>query len=91
MLARKIEREPMPFPLGQATWHDIISQMQLPPQHVKIVACVLQDLSDQQIADELGLARPTIRTYLGRIYRKANVRTKTQLVLRILAMSQKPE
>jgi DNA-binding NarL/FixJ family response regulator len=89
MLARKsAPKEPMPFPLDQLTWRQIIRQMQLPPQHEKIVASVLQDMSDQQIADDMGLAVPTVRTYLGRIYKRAAVRSRMQLVLRIMAMLQ---
>ena len=42
---------------------------------------------DKQIARELGLAAPTVRTYLGRVFERASVEDRMQLVHRVYAIA----
>ncbi len=81
-------RKPLPFPLDQRMWTAVIRRMKLPPQQAKIVAKILRDMSDEQIAEDLGIKESTIRTYLGRIFDRHEVQNRNQLVLRILALTQ---
>jgi DNA-binding CsgD family transcriptional regulator len=89
MLSNRLPDDRTPFPLSPNTWHQVAKQMNLPPQHKRVVACILRDMTDQQIADHLELAVPTIRTYLKRIYERAGTPNRLRLVLHIMKISQK--
>ena len=79
---------PMPFPLDSTTWREVVGEMQLPRQQAKVLELVLQGMQDQQIAAAMKIGVPTVRTYLGRIFTRAGVRDRLELVLRILALTQ---
>ena len=44
--------------------------MLLTGQESKVIKLVVQNRTNQQIADDLGIARETVKTYKNRIYRK---------------------
>lgn len=47
----------------------------------------MQSKSDKEIAGELRLAFPTVRTYLNRVFSRAGVEDRMQLVHRIYAIA----
>jgi DNA-binding CsgD family transcriptional regulator len=49
------------------------------------VELILQDKKDKQIAAILGLKRPTVRTYLNRIFIHEGVTDRVELVLSLFA------
>lgn len=77
-----------PLPLAQSTWRRIAKSLGLSPQQKRIVELILRGRQDKEIADQLGLAVPTIRTYLKRIFDRVGVTDRLTLVLRIFALSQ---
>lgn len=44
-----------------------------------------QGRRNEEIAAELGLSRRTVEWHLSKVYRKLNVRSRTELVVRIAA------
>ncbi|MCC7390184.1 MAG: helix-turn-helix transcriptional regulator [Phycisphaerales bacterium] len=62
-------------------------ELGLAPQQERIVRLLMQAKADKQIARELGLAQPTVRTYLGRIFERASVEDRMQLVHRVYAIA----
>ena len=46
----------------------------------QILELVTDGLSNQEIAEKLNLAQPTIKNYLSRIFDKLNVRSRTQAI-----------
>ncbi|QDV90581.1 Bacterial regulatory protein, luxR family [Phycisphaerae bacterium RAS2] len=74
--------------LNTDTWALVIRTLQLSPQQVKVTSQVLRGLCDKQIASELGIKEPTVRTHLRRIFRRNGLRDRGELILRIFAIAQ---
>lgn len=49
-------------------------------RETEIVELLVDDLTDKEIARELGITHRTVRTHLERIYRKQRVRSRTGAV-----------
>jgi len=52
---------------------------------------VLQGKQDKEIAAALGLRRPTVRTYLGRIFQRVRVEDRLNLVISVFTICLSPE
>jgi len=76
------------FPLRPAAWQHVIAELKLSPQQARIVEQILLGKRDKQIALALGLELPTIRTYLRRIFDRADVSDRMELVLRVFTIAQ---
>ncbi len=76
----------LPLPMAQSTWEAVALELALSPQQIRIVELILRDRSDKEIADELRLTVPTIRTHLARIFDRTGATSRLNLVLRIFSM-----
>ena len=65
-------------------WTDLSSHLSLSDRQQQIAQCVLHDMSDVQIAQNLRIAVPTVRTHMGRLFVKLDVEDRTGLVLRMV-------
>jgi len=63
-------------------------RLALSPQQIRIVELLLRNKQDKEIAAELGLSFPTVRTYLRRIFDRVGVEDRTGLVLHVFALAQ---
>jgi DNA-binding NarL/FixJ family response regulator len=79
------------LPLPPEKWRDLVERLQLPPQQIRIVELILRNCCDKQIATELGLKVPTVRTYLQRTYMRLDVSDRVELVLRLFALSHRTD
>jgi DNA-binding NarL/FixJ family response regulator len=70
---------------SEREWQQVVLDFTLPPRQAQVVECILQGLSDKQIAERLNIAVPTIRTYLARLFRRFRVQDRVELVLHIVA------
>lgn len=52
----------------------------LSPRHARVAACVMQGLSDKQIAQQLSLSVSTVRTYVRDLYARVGVHRRVGLV-----------
>ncbi len=75
------------LPLDSASWMAVVETLQLAPQQARIVELILRGLRDKQIAAELGLGVPTVRTYLKRVFVRVGVQDRVELVLRVFAVA----
>jgi DNA-binding NarL/FixJ family response regulator len=57
---------------------------QLSPREQMVLDCLAKGLAYKQIADQLSISVPTIRTYLRRIYEKLHVQSRSEAVARYL-------
>ena len=73
--------------MDAATWTQVVDLLELSPQQTRIVELLLYGLQDREIAAELDLTVPTIRTYLGRIYVRFNVNSRLTLVLHVFRVA----
>jgi len=64
-----------------ARWHALATELGMSRRQREIARRILRGLGDKQIAAELEIAVPTIRTHLGRMFRKYGVQDRVELVL----------
>jgi DNA-binding NarL/FixJ family response regulator len=81
--------EHAPFPLDADVWEQVAEEMQLSEQHRRIVELLLRGAKCKQLGPALGIAEPTVHTYLKRIYQRQGVGNHTELLLRVMALSQR--
>lgn len=51
----------------------------LPPSLARVAELVAAGLTDQEVADRMGLTHKTVRTYVSRIYRRLGVSNRVML------------
>lgn len=77
------------FPLRTEVWKEVLRHLHLSPQQTRIVELLLRRKKCKEIAAEIGLGEPTLRTYLRRIYDRLEVTDQTELLIHIMAVSQR--
>jgi DNA-binding NarL/FixJ family response regulator len=60
------------------------AEQNLSPRERQILDLLVQGLIDKEIASNLDISRETVRTHLGKIYHKLQVRTRTEAVVKYL-------
>lgn len=67
----------------QSSEHQLIAERlrQLSPQQFKVLHLLAEGQLNKQIASELGITEPTVKTHVTAILRKLDVRNRTQAVL----------
>ncbi len=50
-------------------------------QEARIALLIREGLSNQEIADHLGLSQSTVKTYVSRLFVACNIRTRTRLIV----------
>lgn len=73
------------FPFDAVMWDRVMSALGLAPQEARAVERILRGMSDKQIALDMKIGEPTLRTYLTRVFRHVGVDDRVQLVLRVFA------
>lgn len=77
------------LPISDARWHAVVGELNLPARQAQILSGVLRAMTDRQIAAEMDLKAPTVRTYLDRICKRLGVTGRMELILRVLAVAEK--
>lgn len=83
-------RETMVSGTGQAVfvpgeWRSLATCLGLSPRECGIVRAVFDGDSEKRTAERLGLSPHTVHTYLWRIYRKLQVQSREELLVRVFA------
>lgn len=65
-------------------WDNLETRLNLPLRQCQVIRKLFEGCSDKQIAQEVGVALPTVRSHLRRIYTKFDVQDRTELVLFIV-------
>lgn len=71
--------------LSPADWAHVVRELGFPPQQARIVELMLDCKKDKQIATEMGLGVPTVRTYLTRLFERTGSADRVELLLRVFA------
>jgi DNA-binding NarL/FixJ family response regulator len=66
-------------------WRSLATALGLSPREAGVVQAVFDGASEKHIAERLGLSPHTVHTYLWRIYRKLNVQSRQELLVRVFA------
>jgi DNA-binding NarL/FixJ family response regulator len=64
-------------------WKQLVGELALSPRQNEIIRHLLLGQSDKQIAAAMGLAQPTVRTHLSRLFARLNVQDRHELILRV--------
>ena len=71
--------------ISEEEWSDLQHHLDLSPRQAEIVREILHAKSDKQIARELDIALPTVRTHLGRLFQKYDLNDRVELILHVFA------
>ena len=69
--------------LSDQEWVQVSQTLGLSPRQAEIVRHLLLGESDKQIAKELRISIPTVRTHLGRLFQKFELNDRVELILHI--------
>jgi len=83
--ARAANRAPGRALLPPHAWIGLCAALRLSRREMQIVQCVFDDLDESNIAFDLNISRHTVNTYFRRLYNKAGVSNRQQLILRVVA------
>lgn len=83
-----------PRPFGQLVfdkdvWQKITQALGLSAREAQIVLGVFDDKKELAIAKDLGISPHTVNTYLQRLYKKLDVTSRVQLVVRVVGEYRK--
>ncbi len=67
----------------------VIGALGLPSQQARIVEILMQGKQDKQIAREMGLKLPTVRSHLRRLFDRMGTSSRVGLVLAIMTAACK--
>jgi DNA-binding CsgD family transcriptional regulator len=71
--------------LSDREWAQVRQSLGLSPRQAEIVRHLLLGESDKQIAKELQISIPTVRTHLGRLFQKFELNDRVELILHIFS------
>jgi DNA-binding NarL/FixJ family response regulator len=74
---------------SQREWDRLAKDLALPTRQREIAGLLFQGLGDKQIASKLGIALPTVRTHMGRLFGKLGVEDRSQVLLAMFRESRK--
>ncbi len=66
---------------SEREWKELVKELSLPPRQAQVIKCLFLGHSDKQIALDLQMAMPTVRTHLSRLFSRFDVQDRTELVL----------
>jgi len=69
--------------LSDHEWGRIAETMALSGRELQIVQGMFDDLEESAIADGLHISTHTVHTYVGRLYRKLSISSRTGLILAV--------
>jgi len=82
------ERSDTPAPARRRHWAAVVERLGLSPQQARIVEVILSGSATSRSRQKLGLAVPTVRTYLGRIFQRLGVEDRVELVVRVFVTAR---
>jgi DNA-binding NarL/FixJ family response regulator len=64
-------------------WTALCHTFSLSPRESEVARLILEELDEQDIASNLGIAQRTVRAHVEHLYRKLGVHSRYQLVIRL--------
>jgi DNA-binding CsgD family transcriptional regulator len=69
---------------SSAEWRRLGAVLRLSRREIEIAQGVFDDRKDEQIAHQLDISRHTVNTYLHRLYKKLQVGSRPQLIVKVM-------
>ena len=78
--------------LDDEEWRVLSDALGLSSRELQLIHGVLGGQRDSSIAEDLGISTHTVRTHFERLYRKLEITSRSELIVRIFAeyVSQQP-
>ena len=73
----------------ESEWLEIVNELSLPPRQAEVIKYLFLGHSDKQIAMELKISVPTVRTHLSRLFSRFDVQDRVELVLYVVRYFRK--
>lgn len=70
--------------LSEHAWTEIGCALGVTKREVQIIQAVFDNLPQKGIASRFAITEHTVHTHLNRLFKKLNVTTRTELVLRVM-------
>jgi DNA-binding CsgD family transcriptional regulator len=70
--------------LSEHAWLEIARTLDIPKRELQIVQSVFDNLHEAEIAKRFKISPHTVHMHLNRLFKKLNVTSRTELVLRIM-------
>ena len=70
--------------LSDHAWSEIAKALGITKREMQIIQGVFDNLTQKGIASRLNMNEHTVHTHLNRLFKKLNITTRTELVLRII-------
>jgi DNA-binding NarL/FixJ family response regulator len=67
--------------ISEQEWIDLCRSLHLSERQAQIARGVVRGKGDKQIAYELGVSMSTVRTYMGRLFRKFDLHDRVALIV----------
>ncbi|UCF78709.1 MAG: response regulator transcription factor [Candidatus Eiseniibacteriota bacterium] len=67
--------------VSEGEWDALAENLRLSPRQAQIVGHILHGKSDKQIAHDLHISVPTVRTYMTRMFQKFEVNDRVELLV----------
>ena len=69
---------------SETEWSKIVESLSLSPRQDEVAKSLFLGMSDKQIARELEISIPTVRTHLSRLFLKFDVQDRGELILHFI-------
>ena len=69
--------------LVPSQWEQLGQRLRLSKRQLQVVQCLFDDWTEAQIAMALGISEHTVHTHIERLYRKLEVRSRCDLIVRV--------
>ncbi len=70
--------------LSDRAWHEIARTLDITKRELQIVQAVFDNQHETEIAKRFKLSPHTVHMHMNRLFKKLNVTSRTELVLRIM-------
>lgn len=70
--------------LSDHAWSEIAKHLAITTREIQIIQGVFDNLTQAAIAQRLNITEHTAHTHLNRLFKKINISTRTELVLRVM-------
>ena len=72
--------------LTQPEWDRVVHSLTLAPRQADITWQLLRGCGDKEIARNLGITVPTVRTHLSRLFSRLKLQGRYELILRVVML-----
>ena len=73
---------------SQLSADDLTALSELTPRQRQVAMDVVEGLSNREIAEQLGIAEPTVKVHLGNIFKKLDVKSRFELAVKLQGLRE---